>query len=134
MRGMGMRRTGRINCSRLRMPAVANEGFTDASSYDRHRPSYPLEVLDALLARLQVKGVRSARIIDLGAGTGKFTELLVARDEKYHVVAVEPHDDMRRVLSAKRLSTVDVVDGDASNMPVKSHSVDAVIAAQVGLI
>ncbi len=112
----------------------ANEGFTDASSYDTHRPSYPLDVVDALLARLQVKGVRSARIVDLGAGTGKFTELLAARDEKYNVVAVEPHEEMRRVLNTKRLSTVDVMDGDASNMPVESHSVDAVVAAQVGLI
>ncbi|KAL8767446.1 MAG: hypothetical protein Q9209_006032 [Squamulea sp. 1 TL-2023] len=108
----------------------ADKGFTNASSYDMHRPSYPLEIVDALLAQLQVKGVESARIVDLGAGTGKFTELLAARDEKYEVVAVEPHQEMRKALSAKLLSTVDVVAGDATNMPAESQSVDAVVAAQ----
>lgn len=110
----------------------ACKGFRNASSYDTHRPSYPLEVVDALLAQLQVKGVPNARIVDLGAGTGKFTELLAARDEKYHVVAVEPHEEMRKALSAKKLSAVDVVDGYATNTPVESQSVDAVVAAQVG--
>ncbi|KAL8790533.1 MAG: hypothetical protein Q9213_000555 [Squamulea squamosa] len=108
----------------------ADKGFTNAISYDTHRPSYPSEVVDALLAHLQIKGVESARVVDLGAGTGKFTELLAARDENYEVVAVEPHEEMRKALSAKVLSTVDVVDGDANNMPVESQSVNTVVAAQ----
>ncbi|CAO1596610.1 hypothetical protein XANCAGTX0491_000444 [Xanthoria calcicola] len=110
----------------------ASQGFRNASSYDTHRPSYPPEIVDALLARLQVKGVPNARIVDLGAGTGKFTELLAVREEKYDVVAVEPHEEMRKALSAKNLSAVDVVQGCANDMPVKSQSADAVVAAQVG--
>ncbi|CAL8577070.1 hypothetical protein XPA_002919 [Xanthoria parietina] len=110
----------------------ASQGFRNASSYDTHRPSYPPEVVDALLAQLQVKGVPNARIVDLGAGTGKFTELLAVREEKYDVVAVEPHEEMRKALSAKNLSAVDVVHGCANDMPVESQSVDAVVAAQVG--
>ncbi|KAI4273278.1 MAG: hypothetical protein LQ337_004748 [Flavoplaca oasis] len=114
----------------LQLSFQASHGFRNASSYDTHRPSYPLEVVDDLLAHLQVKDVPNARIVDLGAGTGKFTELLAARDENYHVVAVEPHEEMRKALSAKGLSTVDVLDGYANSMPVESQSVDAVVAAQ----
>ncbi|KAL8849273.1 MAG: hypothetical protein Q9221_005743 [Calogaya cf. arnoldii] len=109
----------------------ATSGFRNASSYDTHRPSYPPEIVDTLLAQLRVKGVQHARIVDLGAGTGKFTELLAARDEKYLVVAVEPHGEMRQALSAKNLSKVDVVDGYADHMPLDSQSVDAVVAAQI---
>ncbi|KAL8892054.1 MAG: hypothetical protein Q9205_000079 [Flavoplaca limonia] len=99
----------------LQLSSQASHGFRNASSYDTHRPSYPLEVVDDMLAHLQVKDVPNARIVDLGAGTGKFTELLAARGEKYHVVAVEPHEEMRKALSAKGLSTVDVLDGYANN-------------------
>lgn len=67
------------------------KGFQKASSYDRHRPSYPLQAVTRLLERLQVNGVKRARIVDLAAGTGKFTELLVNRDENFEILAVEPH-------------------------------------------
>ncbi|KAL8997865.1 MAG: hypothetical protein Q9169_002947 [Polycauliona sp. 2 TL-2023] len=114
----------------LELSAQAKHGFKDAVSYDAHRPSYPLEVVEALLGHLHVKGVPNARIVDLGAGTGKFTEILAAQDEKYQVIAVEPHKEMRKALDAKRLSTLHVFDGYANAMPVESQSVDAVVAAQ----
>ncbi|KAL8726044.1 MAG: hypothetical protein Q9166_006959 [cf. Caloplaca sp. 2 TL-2023] len=113
-----------------RLLEQANTGFADPSSYDAHRPSYPLEAVDVLLTKLQVKGVEHARIVDLGAGTGKFSQLLAERDEKYDIKAVEPHEKMRRELGAKKLSGVEVVEGDANKMPVESQSADAVIAAQ----
>ncbi|KAL8807515.1 MAG: hypothetical protein Q9182_000680 [Xanthomendoza sp. 2 TL-2023] len=108
----------------------ALKGFADASSYDTYRPSYPPEAVDALLARLQVKGVENAQIVDLGAGTGKFSQLLAARDEKYDIVAVEPHEEMRKEMEAKKLRGVRVVKGDAYDIPVESQSADAVVAAQ----
>ncbi|KAL8821571.1 MAG: hypothetical protein Q9223_000415 [Gallowayella weberi] len=108
----------------------ALKGFANASSYDTYRPSYPPEAVDALLARLQVKGVEDARIVDLGAGTGKFSQLLAAQEEKYDIVAVEPHEEMRKEMEAKNLSGVRVVKGDAYDIPVESQSADAVVAAQ----
>ena len=45
-----------------------------------------------LLEHLQVSGVKRARIIDLAAGTGKFTELLVGRSEDFEILAIEPHN------------------------------------------
>ena len=114
------------------VPDSATKGFANASSYDAHRPSYPQEAVDDLLAKLQIKGIKNARIIDLGAGTGKLTQLLAAQDEEYEIVAVEPHEKMRRACEAKKLSRVKVVDGVANEMPVESQSADAVVVAQVG--
>jgi 16S rRNA A1518/A1519 N6-dimethyltransferase RsmA/KsgA/DIM1 with predicted DNA glycosylase/AP lyase activity len=75
----------------------ADNGFRDASSYDQHRPSYPSSAVASLLRRLNIAGQSQAKIVEIGAGTGKFTELLVGKDERYEIVAVEPHQEMRRV-------------------------------------
>lgn len=115
-----------------KIPSLATKGFANASSYDTHRPSYPPEALDTLLTKVQVNGIKYARIIDLGAGTGKFSELLANRNEEYEVIALEPHDEMRRQCEAKRLRGVKVVDGIANKMPVETQSADAVVVAQVG--
>lgn len=74
------------------IPSASAKGFQNASSYDKHRPSYPPEAVTRFLKHLQVSGVKEARIIDLAAGTGKFTEMLVGREEDFEILAVEPHD------------------------------------------
>ena len=111
--------------------SASTKGFANANSYDRHRPSYPAEAVDSLLKHLQVQGVKGARIVDLAAGTGKFTELLANRDESFDIMAVEPHNQMREELKRKILSNVEVINGEASNIKgIEIQSVDAVIAAQ----
>jgi len=51
-----------------------------AKLYDRVRPSYPDAVIDAVLA---FAGLRpGARILEIGAGTGKATMLLAERGER----------------------------------------------------
>ena len=110
---------------------LVQSGFSNASSYDKHRPTYPEEAVSSLLQALHVADVPSATVMDLAAGTGKFTELLVQRPEKYNIIAVEPHDGMRQGLEAKKLPNVKVVNGSAERMEaVKNESVDAVIASQ----
>lgn len=79
---------------------------------------------------LGVENQPNARIVDLGSGTGKFTELLVARPEKFEVVAVEPHEGMRGALLKKNLG-IRVVDGNAGDIPLEHEWGDALIAAQV---
>ena len=112
----------------------AAEGFKNAKAYDSHRPSYPLEALDKLLRETELEGRAGARIIDLAAGTGKFTELLAARDEGYDIIAVEPLGSMRDTLSAKKLQGVSVSDGTAAKMDAVGDGwADAVVIAQVGL-
>ena len=46
------------------------------------------------------------------------------------MLAVEPHDDMRRVLDEKKLHGVESKNGLSTSIPSENESVDAVIAAQ----
>jgi SAM-dependent methyltransferase len=66
-------------------------------------------------------------VLDLGAGTGKLTRLLVRAFER--VVAVEPADAMRRLLAAL-CPDAEALAGTAREIPLGPASVDAVFAAQ----
>jgi ubiquinone/menaquinone biosynthesis C-methylase UbiE len=104
----------------------AAEGFQQgAAAYEASRPTYPPEVLDRLAAVGSL--ARGARVLDLAAGTGKLTRLLVDRD--YDVVAVEPVEAMRGQLVAA-CPGVDALDGTAEAIPVGNGSFDAVTVAQ----
>ena len=110
----------------------AQTGFAAAAAYDTYRPTYPPKAVDELLRKLEVEGVEGARIADLAAGTGKFTELLSARPEKFQIVAIEPHDDMRAQLEQKKLRGVTVVKGTAEDLSqLTDGAFAAVVAAQV---
>ena len=74
-----------------------------------------------------------AQIVEIGSGTGKFTELLVARPEKFELIAVEPHEGMRGALVKKNLG-IKTLDGDAASIPLEEGWADALIAAQVSSI
>jgi SAM-dependent methyltransferase len=69
----------------------------------------------------------TATVLDLGAGTGKLTRLLVSEFDR--VVAVEPAEEMRRLLVAHCPEAV-VLSGTAQQIPAADASVDAVYAAQ----
>ncbi|KAI9809871.1 MAG: hypothetical protein M1825_000304 [Sarcosagium campestre] len=113
------------------LPPTAQKGFTNATSYDQHRPSYPSAAVSSLLEHLGVNGQNGARILEVGAGTGKFTELLVAREEAFEILAVEPHARMREELERKRLKGVTSLEGNSAALPLGSGDVvDAVVAAQ----
>ncbi|UKZ10409.1 methyltransferase domain-containing protein [Streptomyces viridifaciens] len=67
------------------------------------------------------------RVLDLGAGTGKLTALLV--DAGLDVVAVEPDGSMRDRLAAA-VPKAAVRAGSAERIPLPDASVDAVVVAQ----
>lgn len=89
--------------------------------YDRYRPGFPVAAAEEILPD------RVDAVLDLGAGTGKFTELLVARAER--VIAVEPSVAMLDVLRAK-LPNVAALEGGAEQIPLAGGSMDAVAVAQ----
>ncbi|ROW16194.1 hypothetical protein VPNG_01763 [Cytospora leucostoma] len=99
---------------------TAAEGFKDGKAYDAHRPAYPAAAVQRLLEHMRLAGRPHARVVEVAAGTGKFTEALAARHEGFEVVAVEPHPDMRRELEAKGLRGVSVRDGTAEDMRTRS--------------
>jgi SAM-dependent methyltransferase len=92
-----------------------------ADEYERTRPSYQPEVLDALPL------AADADVLDLGAGTGKLTRVLVRRYA--HVVAVEPLEGMRAILE-RVVPEAEALPGSAERIPLDDASVDAVFAAQ----
>ncbi len=92
-----------------------------ASLYDEIRPSYPPEAARWIL------GDEPVRVVDLGAGTGKFSRVLAALG--HEVIAVEPDAGMRAVLE-QGSPGVTVLAGSAESIPLRSENVDAVVAAQ----
>jgi ubiquinone/menaquinone biosynthesis C-methylase UbiE len=91
------------------------------ADYDRYRPGFPAEAAELVAPR------RVGAALDLGAGTGKFTELLPARAAR--VIAVEPSEPMLAVLRAK-LPDVEGHLGNAESIPVMDGAVDVVTVAQ----
>jgi SAM-dependent methyltransferase len=105
---------------------VAASGFgAGADDYERGRPSYPPDVVTWLVDRLGIGA--GSKVVDLAAGTGKFTRLLSRTDAE--VVAVEPVEAMRAKL-AETTPGVVAVDGTAEAMPFPDRSIDAVTVAQ----
>lgn len=92
-----------------------------AEAYHRGRPGYPRALVDSMIPR------GAKRVLDLGAGTGKLTTLLV--DMGLEVVAVEPDAALREQL-AVLAPTAAVRAGSAEKIPLGDASVDAVVVAQ----
>jgi len=86
--------------------------------YQRGRPSYPRAAIDWLL------GEPPLTVLDLGAGTGKLSEAVLAAG--HSVIAVEPLAEMREVLRAT-LPQLQTLDGRAEQLPLPAGSVDAVV-------
>ncbi len=91
-----------------------------ASQYERYRQGPPAEAVEWILPD------PVSTVVDLGAGTGALTRLLVGRADE--VVAVEPDDRMRAVLS-ETVPGVRAVTGRGEAMPLPDASADAVIAS-----
>jgi SAM-dependent methyltransferase len=92
-----------------------------AEEYERTRPDYPPEVLDPLPLHA------NATVLDLGAGTGKLTRVLVRRYTS--VTAVEPLERMRAILE-RVVPEAAALPGSAERIPLDDASVDGVFAAQ----
>jgi len=92
-----------------------------AVEYDDVRPEYAPE---ALARAEEVLGLDAgSKVVDLAAGSGRLTRALARRFAG--VVAVEPNDEMRGVLS-QRSADVRVLAGTAERMPLPDSSADAV--------
>ncbi|MCI4345460.1 MAG: class I SAM-dependent methyltransferase [Thermoplasmata archaeon] len=105
---------------------VAAEGFTAAvAEYERARPGYPPEAIRRLVEELELSP--AARLLELAAGTGKFTAALL--DTGLHPVAVEPLARFREPLRRK-FPRVPLVAALAERLPFRDGKFDAVFAAQ----
>jgi SAM-dependent methyltransferase len=106
--------------------AAAAAGYAQgAETYARGRPGFPTEALDWLTNDLRIGPGKT--VVELGAGTGKFTQWLV--QTKADVIAVEPVVAMLARLQAD-LPGVRTLRATAQNLPFANASVGAVICAQ----
>lgn len=92
-----------------------------ADAYDRGRPSYPREAAAWLV------GEQPVTVLELGAGTGKLTEQLVALGHDVH--ATDPDRAMLAILE-RRLPDVRTSAATAEEIPMADRSVDVVVCAQ----
>jgi SAM-dependent methyltransferase len=103
----------------------ATRGFEGADVYERGRPSYPRAAVERIVSRLDLRPGRT--VLDLAAGTGKLTRLLVPSGAS--VIAVEPVLEMRRELE-KHVREAAALAGTAEQLPLVDRSVDAVTVGQ----
>ena len=92
-----------------------------AAEYERGRPDWPEAILDGVPVEPE------AKVLDLGAGTGKLTRVLARRYAG--VVAVEPLAELRAILAAV-VPSADARPGRAEAIPLPEAAVDAVFAGQ----
>jgi len=94
---------------------------TVAVGYAALRPGYPADAVAHLL------GGGRRQVLDLGAGTGLLTEVVL--DAGHDVVAIDPSPEMLAQLTA-RLPGVVTAAGTAEAIPLGDAAVDAVVAGQ----
>jgi ubiquinone/menaquinone biosynthesis C-methylase UbiE len=96
-----------------------------AATYERGRPEYPRGLLDWLTERGDIRA--GASVVDIGAGTGKLTRLLVGHGAR--VIAVDPLPEMLAELenvvpqAERRL-------GRATALPIDDESADLAVCGQ----
>ena len=76
------------------------KGFAPASEYEKVRQSYPENAVRFFLQNLQLMDVTThapqKKVLELGAGTGKFTRVMldVLKDQNVEVAASDPLKEM----------------------------------------
>jgi len=96
-----------------------------ADLYERARPTYPDDAVAWLAEQLRIE--RTSTVLDLGAGTGKLTRMLVPLAAR--VIAVEPGPNMLAQLR-HAVPEAEAILGAAEAIPVPDDSVDAVVCGQ----
>jgi SAM-dependent methyltransferase len=108
------------------MHEAAAKGFAkEAQAYARGRPEYPVALDQWLHDDLKLDESRT--VVDLGAGTGKFSRRLLATGA--NIIAVEPVQEMLAQLT-RALPGVAARSGTAEKIPVNDGAADVVVCAQ----
>ena len=110
-----MPREGRFHTDRARAESFGGV----ADQYDRFRPSYPVALVDDLVA------LHPADVLDVGCGTGKAARLLVERG--LHVLGVEIDPQMAAVARRHR---VDVEIASFETWQPRDRRFDLITCAQ----
>jgi SAM-dependent methyltransferase len=97
--------------------------FNDvAEAYDFGRPRYDDHAIEAIAAAAG----GGPRLLDVGAGTGRLSAPLL--EQGFDVVAIEPLDEMRAILTRK-IGADRALAGRAEELPLPNASVDGAVCA-----
>ncbi|WP_151750698.1 class I SAM-dependent methyltransferase [Acinetobacter bereziniae] len=105
---------------------AAQKGFSTAAElYQQARPNYPQAVVQWLIEDLALSP--DSKVVDLGAGTGKFLPYL--KQATPNIIAVEPVSEMLEQLKIVH-PDVQTLQAKSDQIPLESESIDAVLCAQ----
>lgn len=96
---------------------------TAAELYERARPSYPAALVDDVVAALPGR-----RVVEVGAGTGKATALLLGHD--LDLVCLEPDPAMAALLRTRTGDVAPVVGVTFEDWDGPAEPLDGIVAAQ----
>ncbi len=102
-------------------PDPARSYGSVAEAYHRGRPGYPAEAVRWML------GTEPRIVLELGAGTGKLTDVMVAEGHAVH--AVEPDMEMLAILE-REVPGASAKQAVAEEIPANDNSVDVVVVGQ----
>lgn len=110
-----------------RRRALATAFTTQGDDYDRLRPGYPAELIDALIALVPD---HARDVVDLGAGTGKLSWELVRRGLR--VTAVDPSASMLGAALARGERSVGTAEQAAEGVASTSARGGVPVASAIG--
>lgn len=105
--------------------------FSDkAKKYEQYRPEYTEETLTEILKLSGILPHARQKVADVGAGTGKFTKLLL--DRGFEVYAIEPNDQMRAIAESKfkDIKNFNSISATSENTTMDDKSVTLITVAQ----
>lgn len=113
---------------------VAVSAFnSNHESYDQLRPDFDPLIVDHFLKDLKLiengGALTDKKILELAAGTGKFTKNLVNHGWKDNLIIVEPSEGMLQSF-VKNFPGIETHLSSSYNIPLGDNSVDAILVAQ----
>lgn len=100
--------------------------YTKAKLYDKSRWSYPDDAIRWIFQKTNLNN--NSKLCDVGAGTGKLTELFYSFVEK--IYAVEPDSNMLDVLKNKQFANVSILNTYSDSIKEISYGIiDTIIVA-----
>lgn len=122
----------------LQIHSTAINSFnSNHSLYDQLRPSFSPKIVDQFLVDLGLGSIKDNEIVydnkktilELAAGTGKFTRNLVDHGWSDQLIVVEPSEGMLETFD-KNFPKIKKFQGSSYDIPLPDSSVDSVIIAQ----
>lgn len=108
--------------------AIKQSFSNRVNDYIKYRPTYPSDAIDYIYEMIKLNP--HSTVVDIGAGTGIFSKLLVERGTT--VIAVEPNQEMRNaaIHFLENAPNFRAVDGSAESTSLEDKSVDVIVCAQ----